>query len=67
MIRMFCDSLCEYICITFRPTKIENRVIEGTYYIERDFKKVFPSCEPYYFMFDYSKHLDLKQFKVSMV
>jgi hypothetical protein len=67
MIRMVYDRNYDERYIMFRPTKIENRVVEGTYYIERDFKKKFPSCEPYYLLFDHNKHLDLKQFKVSMV
>lgn len=74
MIRMFYEKCNENMYIVFRPTKIENRVIKGTYYIERDFKKMFPSCDPYYLginEFDNInlgfKNLDLKQFKVSMV
>lgn len=67
MIRMFYDRVFDDRYIMFRPTKIKNRIVEGTYYIERDFKKMLPSCEPYYFMFDYSKHLDLKQFKVETI
>lgn len=69
MIRMFYDRVCENRYISFRPSKIENRVVEGTYYIERDFKKIFPSCDPFYLSinkFD-NKNLDLKQFKISMV
>lgn len=69
MIRMFYDRACKNVFIMFCATKIENRDVEGTYYIERDFKKIFPSCNPYYFrlnIFEY-KNLDLKQFKASMV
>ena len=69
MIRLFYNKVSEERYIMFRPSKIENRVVEGTYYIERDFKKIFPSCDPYYFSlndFD-DKHLNLKQFKIKMI
>jgi hypothetical protein len=74
MIRVFYGSVSRDGYITFYPTKIENRVIKGTYYIERDFKKLFPTCDSFHLSineFDNInldfKNLDLKQFKVSMV
>jgi hypothetical protein len=74
MIRIFYDRVSQGGYITFYPTKIENKIVEGTYYIERDFKKKFPIRDSFHLNINelgYKKfgfeNLDLKQFKVSMV
>lgn len=74
MIKIFYDRDSQAGYITFRPIKIENRVVQGRYYIERDFKKKFPILDSYHLNINEHgyknfgfKNLDLKQLKVETI